>query len=144
MRALKIKNTPDGLRLARCLVGSCQENEMKLVGIDEQSKSPFMLVHTSLESIFPSTAEEIILPLSTLKLCPFVAMREGITVISFAYEIEDTMSGEIVSISTDRLDKSLSSIIMYNGDWFRCKDVSDITLDIEAACRLDGVEEVTA
>ena len=140
MKALRLDGTKqDALRLARCCLNSRTEDDFELVGIDRCAQLfSFIVVSTISEAIQPLQLSEIILPIDTLVFDPFAAMREDIIAICGVFP------------KTHGITASKKE----GGKWWFClgkwqhkgydfvRENVGISLDIEAACRLDGVEVV--
>lgn len=145
MKALRLDGSKaDARRVARCLIGSPTDDGLKLLGVDDDSDNPFIVQWPDIHGC-NGHAEET-LPIDTLVFDPFAAMREGVDVkidgsrvttwwVENCYKITNTPSDFRISflpIDTIVIPRK----IKYTSD------ISAITLDIEAACRLDGVEVV--
>ena len=132
MKMLKLDGSkPDARRLARCLIGSPNDDGMKLIGVDDESDNPFIVQWPDIHGC-NGHAEET-LPIDTLVFDPFAAMRDGVDV-----QIGDNSFGTIDGYSN-------SFRVMYReGDGRCCTWVKkeQISLDIEAACKLEGIEEI--
>ena len=154
MKALKISNTVDGLRLARCLIGSkiyqysyfdvfgdfvegfvvYSNTKIALVGIRSNNKIIIEVAEGNVD------CESIILPIDTLVLNPFSAMREAISIRVTDAHKRETFTGSISNSGISPAGEWCFGIASdsENMDYYK----EEITLDISAACILDGVEEV--
>ena len=131
MKALKLDGSKeDARRLARCLIGSKTLHGRILIGCVDDAVNNFVII--SMRGMSPEDFYTATLPLDTLVLDPFAAMREGISVIA---------DGEPTVLDQCKFGIFGKYISARFGEttWHSYKS---ITLDIEAACRLDGVEEV--
>ena len=138
MKILRIKNTSDGFRLARCLPESpiifpnFPKDKAVLLGVvGERLRN-----HDCENRFLIDTAEggiayrsEIILPIESLKFCPFAACKEGIGCSIGSY------CGVVGDISEDE-----SGHIRITGGYrHECFESKELTLDLDAAAKLDGV-----
>jgi hypothetical protein len=137
MKCLKLSG-PNGIKVARCLIGSVLTDGRILIGVTNRY---FAVQYTKKgnrnETV--NLVPEIILPLDTLVFDPFAAMREGVWAKGFAPTVAGghDVRGFIESFESNEwgvaICKGSTQLRMVN---------ENITLDIEAACRLDGVEVV--
>jgi len=148
MKALKLGAYKEGAqKLARCLIGSladCKTYSFKeeyvgtLVGCDDECAVFFIRNNISINA-----EKEIIIPIDSIKFDPFAAMREEVNI---RFEVRDEFngamaSGLVKSIYRNTDNNCWNSTIFHDGSDFEFEDdVGEITLDIESACLLDGVE----
>jgi hypothetical protein len=136
MRALKLSG-PNGIKVARCLIGSLTDDGLNLIGVDPSSENPLIVTWPDAHGCNGHCEE--FLPLDTLVFDPFAAMREGVWAKGFAPTVAGghDVRGFIESFESNEwgvaICKGSTQLRMVN---------ENITLDIEAACRLDGVEVV--
>jgi hypothetical protein len=143
MKYLSIKNTPDGLRLARCLIMSnithkdLAVSDTNLIGV---SKSTFVWEHFDSNSRWVAEWEEIYIPLDTIKLDPFAAMREGVSILIRGRGVVRIIGSEINTTSSHMYFKCRSDYCKYDVFVYPL----DLTLDLTAIERgeLDGVSIV--
>ena len=151
MKYLRITNTPDGIRLARCLIGSMTKSNRVLSGVSETEGEKFFIAWE--DSYGACWINSVLLPLDTIKLDPFAAMREGISVRamyhgSFCYyDGSDDPSMQL--IGTIKMSEICGEQVVFkirdyktgeDGEFYS----KEITIDLTAIERgeLDGVSIV--
>jgi hypothetical protein len=137
MKCLKLSG-PNGIKVARCLIGSVLTDGRILIGVTNRY---FAVQYTKKgnrnETV--NLVPEIILPIDTLVFDPFAAMREGVKCKGFAPVMA---GGDSVHGFIESFDDNEFGVAHCKGSTQMRMANKYITLDIEAACRLDGVEVV--
>ena len=136
MKYLKITNTPDGLRLARCLVGS----PCKAQTASHKNEYYGVIVGADSEIIVRNgkhlhSERYVDIPIDTLKLDPFAAMRYGVSVVGKS-EL-DCSIGHVSNIN-----ERPPCMVEVNGEGVYY--LNEITLDLSAIERgeVDGASVV--
>ena len=138
MKYLKITNTPDGLRLARCLVGS----PCKAQTASHKNEYYGVIVGADSEIIVRNgkhlhSERYVDIPIDTLKLDPFAAMRYGVSVVG-----TDGCSIKGIIVSVSQYDPLHANRFCINNMMTFCQE--EITLDLSAIERgeVDGASVV--
>ena len=139
MKALKLSNTPEGLKLARCLFGSpiiCQygaidNHESILCGQHTTETGASVFVVSSNFFLKFRGVGQIIIPIDTMVFDPFAAMREKVSIVECGFHAYPTKG-----FTTCIEDNTLSIGCSFHAF------IGDVTLDIDWAATLDGVEVV--
>lgn len=118
---------PECRGLARALVGSPSiqvSDHMLIKGVDTEPLFGIDYdVFITRDRSGYTWSEQIAIPIDTIKLCPFVAFREGVSVA--CKSVPSLAKGVIESISTNR---GFTDIVI--GD-YGAFDIREITLDLE-------------
>ena len=136
MRCLKLDGSkPDARSVAMCLIGSPTDDGYKLLGVDEESDNPFIVQWPDINGC-NGHAEEV-LPIETLVFDPFAACFERLQVIAETNELGE----EEIRLTTLR-EMECGKFGAWNEYRTHFVYFTSISLDIESACKMDGVEVV--
>jgi hypothetical protein len=139
MKYLKITNTSDGLRLARCLIGSPvyrnRPIDVTLIGTANNGARFYYEYNQFLDigdndRIIVDNTNEILLLIDTLKLDPFAAIANGVSIV-VDFGIWGKERG-IIGYPCKVFSSMLSGVM----------NKYPVSLNIEAAAKLKGVEVV--
>jgi len=136
MKALKLSG-PNGVKIARCCFGSALTDGMILIGVTNRYFA-VRYIKKGNRNETVNLVPEITLPIDTLVFDPLVAMREKIQVI--CQKVNPMRGSRGVIRYAEGEIQTRFKLAGDNHEYeFRGRE---ITLDIEAACRLDGVKVV--
>lgn len=143
MKALKLTASSAIARsIAACLVGSRLKTQYGVSTLVGQTTEGFVWRYADADDTavgWTGTFDTITILPSTAKFCPFVAMREGVSVIARDVDGE-TMRGAIYSIVHSINVESV--IVVSSGGGVIDALLSEITIDQTWASQQDGVEIV--